>query len=99
VCSRSLDSAAMPKSIYREEHQVLAQLLREMRERAGLTQAELAPRMGRPQNRISDFERGGRRVDLIEFIDYCDVLERDPTKVFTELRRRLSKRNRTERAK
>lgn len=79
----------MPKTIYRKEHQLLAELLRELREQAGLTQAEVAPRLGRPQNRVSDFERGGRRVDVIEFMDYCTALGADPGDVFAELRRRL----------
>lgn len=84
----------MTKTIYREEHQILASLLRELRERAGMTQADFAPVLNRPQNRVSDFERGGRRIDVIEFIDYCAALELDPTKVFSELRKRLSTRNR-----
>jgi transcriptional regulator with XRE-family HTH domain len=79
----------MPKTIYREEHRILAQLLRELRDAAGLTQADLAPRLGRPQNRVSDLERGGRRIDVVEFIDYCIALREDPSKVFGELRRRL----------
>ena len=79
----------MTKSIYRKEHQLLAELLRELREKAGLTQAEVAPLLGRPQNRVSDFERGGRRVDVVEFIDYCAALGADAGDVFAELRRRL----------
>ena len=81
----------MPKTIYRAEHQVLAELLRELRAKAGLTQAQLAPMLRRPQNRISDFERGGRRIDVIEFMDYCRALGREPTKVFAELKRRLDR--------
>jgi len=82
----------MPKTIYREEHQILAQLLRELRDQAGMTQGELAPHLGRPQNRISDFERGGRRIDVIEFIDYCSALNLDPSKIFAELQQRLGSR-------
>jgi DNA-binding XRE family transcriptional regulator len=80
---------AMPKTIYREEHRILADLLRELRNTAGLTQADLAPSLGRQQNRLSDIERGARRIDLVEFIDYCVALEKDPSNVFDELRRRL----------
>jgi len=85
----------MPKTIYREEHRILAQLLRELRDSAGMTQAKLAPHLGRPQNRISDFERGGRRIDVIEFIDYCTALKLDAGKVFAELRRQLAAQHRT----
>ena len=79
----------MAKTIYREEHQVLAALLRELRDKANMTQADLAPRLGRAQNRISDFERGGRRIDVVEFIDYCTALGVNPSRVFGEFRRRL----------
>ena len=89
----------MPKTIYRAEHQVLANLLRELRDQAGLTQAQLAPLLGRPQNRVSDFERGGRRIDVIEFIDYCAALKLDATKVFVELRRRLAAGSRAGKSK
>ena len=84
----------MPKTIYREEHRLLAKLLRDLRAQAGLTQAEMAPHIGRPQNRVSDFERGGRRIDVIEFIDYCMALNIDPTDVFRDLVHRIVGRRR-----
>lgn len=71
----------MAKSIYREEHRRLAQTLRELRQRAGLTQADMAPLLGRAQNRVSDLERGGRRIDVVEFIDYCEALGVSPLAV------------------
>lgn len=80
----------MPKTIYREEHRLLSELLRELRDKAGLTQAELAPRLGRPQNRVSDFERGGRRIDVIEFLDFCKAVDADPRDVLQRLLRRLA---------
>jgi transcriptional regulator with XRE-family HTH domain len=80
----------MPKTIHREEHRVLANLLRELRDERGLTQADLSPLVGRPQNRVSDFERGGRRIDVIEFIDYCRALGVDPLKTFSRLLKQLS---------
>jgi transcriptional regulator with XRE-family HTH domain len=42
-------------------------MLVEARTRAGVTQVELAARLGRPQPFISFVERGERRVDVIEF--------------------------------
>jgi len=80
----------MSKTIYRQEHRLLADLLRELREKAGLTQADLAPRLGRPQNRISDFERGGRRIDVIEFLDYCAAIDVSAVSVLNKLQRRMN---------
>lgn len=42
-------------------------MLIEARTRAGVTQVELAARLGRHQPFISFVERGERRVDVIEF--------------------------------
>jgi transcriptional regulator with XRE-family HTH domain len=78
------------KTLYRREQAVLAEFLRELRTRSGLTQADLAPLLGRPQNRVSDLERGGRRVDVVEFIDYCRALQYEPLDAFEELLRRMS---------
>lgn len=81
----------MPKTIYRDEHRVLAHLLRELRQDKGLNQTEFARILGRPQNRVSDLERGGRRIDVIEFIDYCEALQLSPTKVFGMLLKDLKR--------
>jgi len=40
----------------------------EARKRAGLNQAKLAKRLGKPQSYVSKFETGERRLDVLEFI-------------------------------
>lgn len=47
-------------------YQELARRLRAAREDAGLTQAEAARSLGRPQSFISKTESGERRVDVVE---------------------------------
>lgn len=79
----------MRKTIYREETGVFLTLLLEARERAGLTQAAVAAKLNRPQSTMSHIERGGRRLDVIEFIDYCRALRIDPVEFLAELVRRL----------
>lgn len=62
----------MPKkSLYRAENTVLSRLLREMRDAAGLTQAELAKAIKRRQSYISTVENGDRRLDLLQLREYC----------------------------
>ncbi len=56
----------MEKSIYTREYQVLLRLLRETRERAGVTQVELARRLSQTQSYVSKIELGDRRLDLIQ---------------------------------
>lgn len=59
------------KSIHKAEYAILLQQLRDLRLAAGLTQAGLSAALGRPQSYVSDVERGGRRMDLLQLRDFC----------------------------
>ena len=61
------------KSLYNKENTALARLIREMRVTAGLTQAECAEALGRPQSFVSNVESGDRRLDLLQLREYCAV--------------------------
>jgi len=50
------------------------QLLVDARLDSGLTQAELAQRLSRPQSFVSKYERGERRLDVVEFIEIAAEL-------------------------
>ena len=52
-------------------------MLKEARLEAGLTQKQLAVRLNTPHTRISDYERGERRLDLIQLTEYCEALDID----------------------
>ena len=56
----------MEKSIYSAEYQRLCALLRQLRRDAGLTQVQVADRLGAPQSFVSKYESGERRLDVIE---------------------------------
>lgn len=53
-------------------------MLIDARKAANLTQAELSAKLERPQSYVSKYERGERRLDLIEFLQLAQVLEIDP---------------------
>ena len=57
-------------SCFKQQHHrayaLLAQRLREAREAVGLTQADAAEAVGKPQSYISKVELGERRLDVIE---------------------------------
>ncbi len=65
----------MKKSVETPEHRLLAELLRELRTAAGLTQIELAERLQETQSYVSKFERGAQRLDLVELRAVCRALE------------------------
>lgn len=64
----------MQKAIHSAQQAHLQQLLRRVRKEAGLTQVELGQRLDEPQSLISDYERGERRLDLIELKQVCDAI-------------------------
>jgi len=48
------------------------------RKNAGVTQAELARKLGRPQSFVSKIESGERRIDVIEFLQIAKHVGFDP---------------------
>jgi transcriptional regulator with XRE-family HTH domain len=60
------------------QHEELRRLLIERRQRAGLTQTEVADRLERPQRFISRVERGLHRVTVVELIEFGTALGFDP---------------------
>jgi transcriptional regulator with XRE-family HTH domain len=57
-----------------DRRQKLQDLIRTLRLEAGLTQADLATRLGRPQSYVSKYESGERRLDFVELHDVCIAL-------------------------
>jgi transcriptional regulator with XRE-family HTH domain len=54
------------RSINAEAHRRLCERLRRLRAREGLTQRVLAERLGERQTFVSAYERGERRLDVVE---------------------------------
>jgi len=70
------------KSTHTIEYKLLTDLLIEERKKAGLTQIDLAERIGRPQKFVSKFETGQRRLDIVEFIWITEAIGADPVTLF-----------------
>lgn len=80
----------MPKSIFSGAHQTLVDVLGEARRAAGLTQTELARRVGKDQSYISIIEGAQRRVDVVEFYELCQAMGADPRELFDRFVMRLA---------
>jgi transcriptional regulator with XRE-family HTH domain len=61
----------------------LIELLIAKREVAGMTQTELADKLGEYQSFVARLESGQRRVDVVEFLEIAEVLDFDPLKAIT----------------
>ncbi|HEX9729332.1 MAG TPA: helix-turn-helix transcriptional regulator [Gemmatimonadales bacterium] len=61
--------------IRKSEYLVVARLLKEARERSGLTQRDVAARLKVPQSFVSKYESAERRLDVLELRRLCRVLK------------------------
>mgnify|MGYP000018976566 CR=1 FL=1 len=79
----------MKKTIYAGEYKALLALLREIRIRKGLRQADIAKRVGKPQSFVSNYERGERRLDILELRQICLALGVSLTEFIRRFEKRL----------
>jgi transcriptional regulator with XRE-family HTH domain len=75
----------MTDSIHTAKYQRLCELLVDARKARGLSQDALAEKLGYVQTVVSKYERGERRLDVIEFLDVAEALGIDPHKVIRQL--------------
>ena len=67
----------MQKSIANAKQRGFLELIREIRQQAGLRQLDVAERLKQPQSFVSKYESGERRLDLLELEQVCDACETD----------------------
>ncbi|HEX3666841.1 MAG TPA: helix-turn-helix transcriptional regulator [Rhizomicrobium sp.] len=68
-----------------EKHKIVGKRLETARKKAGVTQVELAKRLGKPQSFVSSYESGQRRVDLLEFASIVRAIGGDAGAVAEEI--------------
>lgn len=78
----------MTESVYTTRYRRFRELLIEARKQRELSQAALAEKLGRLQTFVSKYERGERRLDVVEFLDVARTLGIDPHKVVKQLETR-----------
>lgn len=67
----------MVKSIHTKEYAYFVEKLRKARLEAGLTQVQVAKKLGRPQSHVSNVESGQQRVDIIELQRFAKLYKKD----------------------
>lgn len=73
----------MARSLHTPEYDRFRALLVDARERAGLTQAEVASALELPQSFVAKYEGGERRLDIVEFVRVCQALGIDPKSILS----------------
>jgi transcriptional regulator with XRE-family HTH domain len=75
----------MTDSVHTAKYHRFREILIEAREAKQVSQVALAQKLGWVQTAISKYERGERRLDVIEFLEVAEALGIDPHKVIRQL--------------
>ncbi len=68
----------MIKTIHSTQYQLLVNWLKENRQAQELTMRDLAKKLNMPHSFIGKVEQCERKLDVIEFINYCQALNLSP---------------------
>lgn len=79
----------MQKTITSQAYTHFLDCLRQTREKAELTQEQLAERLGETQSFVSKCERGERRLDVLELREFCLAMDTTLEKFVRVLERNL----------
>lgn len=74
LCLRPMVSSAQRSSRKQRERTILLDLLRELRTQKGLSQDQMARAIGTKQAFVSKYETGERRLDFLDLVAICEVL-------------------------
>lgn len=85
----------MEKSIYTPYQEAFKAKMVEIRQAAGLTQRELAKKLGRVPSVVAHIEKGQRRVDTLELYRICKACGASPEKVAMELMKTYARLDRS----
>ena len=73
------------KTVHSANQRVFCELMLQARRKAGLTQQELADRLGKPQSFVAKYEGGERRLDVVEFAAVARAIGADPVRLLRKL--------------
>jgi transcriptional regulator with XRE-family HTH domain len=80
----------MPASLFTAAYEQLVASVVAMRKEAGLTQRQLAAKLGREQNYVARIETRQRRLDLVELIQLCRACGKEPEAAVSALVRKIA---------
>ena len=74
----------MSQSTHNTDYQLLLSVSKAARKRVGVSQVELAERLGNTQTFVSKCERGERRIDAVELVEFAEALGVAPQELMGE---------------
>lgn len=75
----------MRRTTKTDDHLTFRELLLRTRKKNGVTQAEVAKRLGRPQSFVAKVENGERRLDVVELVAYARAIGAEPLAIMREM--------------
>jgi transcriptional regulator with XRE-family HTH domain len=75
----------MSRTLRSPRHEALRAFLVEKRKNAGLTQTQVAAKLGRYQSFVATVEAGERRIDVVELVDLAEAIGFDPREAVRRL--------------
>lgn len=73
-----------------QAHRILVAELTAARNRAGMTQRDVAAKLGKQPSYVAKIERVARNLSVFEFVDLCRAIGVDPATVLTALNQRTT---------
>lgn len=71
--------------VYSEEYQLVINALKNARKARGITQAQLAEALSKPQSFIAKVENGERRLDVVEFVRLARLVGVDVGEILLQI--------------
>lgn len=74
----------MAQSTHHPDYRLLRAVLKAARKRTGVSQVDLAGRIGNTHTFVSKCERGERRIDAVELVEFAEALGVPPLELLGE---------------
>lgn len=71
----------MLKTIHQDRYSRLIGEMVKLRKDKKVTQTQLAQQLGKPQSYVAKIETLERKLDIVEFVDWCNAIGQSPSEL------------------
>lgn len=76
---------SVTKSVFTKRYKLFLSILTSIRQDRGLSQRALSKKLRKVETYVSKYERGERRLDIVEFLEIAKALGADPHEIINRL--------------